>query len=232
VTAPADDPTGLALVVFDFDGTLCDSADIKTKAFYELYLDEHGPEVAAALVDYHRRHAGVSRYEKIRWAEERLLGRRVTPERLRSMAARFSMLVEDAVVDAPLFPGVLPYLRDETLPVAIASATPTTELRRICDRKGITEFFWAIEGSPATKAEILSDYAARLRVGPKRMLMVGDQPSDLQAAVEVGARPLVVGPPAPWNRDVPRVDTFADVVAWIEARRGAETPEPPHTASR
>ena len=28
------------LIIFDFDGTICESADVKTDAFYQLYLDE------------------------------------------------------------------------------------------------------------------------------------------------------------------------------------------------
>ncbi len=38
----------LELIVFDFDGTLCDSAGVKTDAFYDLYLEDHGPAFAAS----------------------------------------------------------------------------------------------------------------------------------------------------------------------------------------
>ena len=118
------------LVVFDFDGTLCDSADVKTNAFYELYLDEYGADFATAVHAYHLENAGISRYDKIRYVEEELVGVSPSDERIDEVADRFSMLVEDAVVGAPLFDGVTEYLSSDRhdIPNAIASATPTARI--------------------------------------------------------------------------------------------------------
>ena len=64
----------LRLIVFDFDGTLCDSADVKTDAFYDLYLENHGPAFAASVKQHHLANVGVSRYDKIRYVETEMLG--------------------------------------------------------------------------------------------------------------------------------------------------------------
>ena len=70
---------------------------------------------------------------------------------------RFSSIVEDAVVAAPLFDGVASLLtsKPDGVVYTIASATPTEELVRIIERKKIGEPFPAVEGSPQSQATII-----------------------------------------------------------------------------
>jgi phosphoglycolate phosphatase-like HAD superfamily hydrolase len=178
------------LIVFDFDGTLCDSADVKTDAFYLLYLDDEGAEFAQRVKEYHLANAGVSRFDKIRHIETAMLGRDVDEQRITTVAARFGEIVEAQVIAAPLFDGVLETLEGlaERVTLAVASATPTEELRRIVDAKGLTRFFAVVEGSPRSKGEIVAGFVDAFGVAPQRTLMVGDQPSDLVAAEVAGTR--------------------------------------------
>jgi phosphoglycolate phosphatase-like HAD superfamily hydrolase len=215
----------LELVVFDFDGTLCDSADVKTDAFYRLYLDDHGPGFADAVRDYHLANAGLSRYDKIRHVERELLGNEPDERRDERVASCFSRLVEEAVVDAPLFGGVPDLLAapPSGTRYALASATPTDELRRITDRKGISGFFAAIEGSPRSKAVILSEYVSNLATGPRNVLMVGDQPSDADAARSVGTEALLIAPPAAWIAPFSRVDDFTEAAQWLHVRMSGDS---------
>lgn len=209
----------LRLVVFDFDGTLCDSADIKTSAFRALYLDEQGEDFANAVQAYHLAHAGLPRYDKIRFIESTMLGRNPTEARVTEVADRFSLLVEDAVVDAPLFAGVVSFLEafHTNVLITIASATPTSELRSIVGRKQLGKYFAAIDGSPRSKADNLRAQAARFSVKATEVVMVGDQPSDAAAARSAGTQGIMIAQPAPWTAPFARVDTFADATALIAA---------------
>jgi phosphoglycolate phosphatase-like HAD superfamily hydrolase len=208
------------LVVFDFDGTLCDSADVKTNAFYELYLDEYGAEFADRVLSYHLENAGISRYDKIRYVESNLIGTPPSEQRVNLVADRFSVLVEDAVVAAPLFDGVVEMLTSlqSNVPAAIASATPTAELRRITDRKGISHFFSAIEGSPRSKSEILKGHAVEYGLTPDQIVMVGDQPSDARGASDAGTAAIIIAPAATWAEPFPCVDTFSAAADWLNQR--------------
>jgi len=214
-------PQRLDLIVFDFDGTLCDSADVKTEAFYELYLDEYGSGFASTVRDYHLANTGLSRYDKIRHIERRLLGREPDEQRVEELAVRFSELVEQAVVDAPLFDGVYEFLslRPTGTVVAVASATPTDELLRIVDRKGLSGFFDAVEGSPRSKTEIITGYLTAFNVEPRRAVMVGDQPSDLAGAHGTGVQALMIASDdTSWTGDAARVDDFRRASAWLTDR--------------
>ena len=206
------------LVVFDFDGTLCDSADVKTDAFYQLYLKEHGVDFATAVRDYHLENAGVSRYDKIRYVEAEMLGAPSSGARVDEVADRFSRLVEDAVVAAPLFEGVLDYLSSSTsgVPNAIASATPTSELQRITARKGISKYFTVIEGSPRSKSEILSGLITHYDLAPHQVIMVGDQPSDARGAQGAGTDVLLIAPADNWTKPFTRVDTVPEAARWLQ----------------
>ncbi len=212
------------LIVFDFDGTLCDSVQVKTEAFQLLYLDERGLEFADRVRAYHLANAGVPRYDKIRYVETVMIGSEPSNERVERMAARFGKIVEEQVIAAPLFDGVVDFLETLDLPVALASATPTEELRRIIDAKGIDRLFVAIEGSPRSKGEILAEYATRVASDAARVLMVGDQPSDLAAATQAGTDFIGIVDPGDtndWVRPFPMVRDFPAFVTAAGGRRGS-----------
>ena len=66
-------------IVFDFDGTLVQSNEIKTWAFGELYK-ENGEKIVQQIITYHKKHEGVSRFVKFRYWNENLLGQSYTEE--------------------------------------------------------------------------------------------------------------------------------------------------------
>ncbi|MCZ6858167.1 MAG: HAD hydrolase-like protein, partial [Gemmatimonadetes bacterium] len=103
-----------------------------------------------------------------------------------------------------------------------ASATPTDELRRIIDAKGIDRFFVAIEGSPRSKGDIVAEYVTRLASDPVRVLMVGDQPSDLGAATQAGTDFIAIVAPGDaydWAKPFPVVSDFPAFVAVADGKR-------------
>ncbi len=181
------------LIVFDFDGTIAESADVKTDAFYQLYLDEQGEEFANAVRDYHLEYAGVSRFDKIKHYEEEMLGRECTDSRMTEVADRFGSIVRDKVIAAPLVPGVAEFFASHggEVPMLVASATPTDELRQIVAARGIEAWFDEVQGSPTLKGDIILEFLVDRGVEAKRTVMVGDQFSDIEAAEKAGV--LFVG---------------------------------------
>ncbi len=210
------------LVVFDFDGTICQSEDVKTDAFYQLYLDEHGAEFAAAVRDYHLEYAGVSRYDKIRHYEEEMLGRPNNEEWIREMADRFGDIVRDKVIESPLVPGVAAFIDAHrgVVPMLVASATPTEELRQIVSARGIKHWFDEVQGSPAKKGEIIASFLDERGVAPGRAVMVGDQLSDIQAARHAGVHFVAYRPEGRerlFDDEVIVIDHFDDLADAIVA---------------
>ncbi len=70
----------LQALFFDFDGVIVDSNSTKTAAFRALFKD-YKEQVIAEIVAYHRRHGGISRVEKIRYAHQHIIKQPLTDKR-------------------------------------------------------------------------------------------------------------------------------------------------------
>jgi phosphoglycolate phosphatase-like HAD superfamily hydrolase len=161
-------------IVFDFDGVLADSVDVKGDAFVALYADE-GPEIQSQVLAWHRAHGGVTRHDKIRHYEKVLLGRSGSDADVEAKAQRFSTLVEQAVVDAAWVAGAREFLQHHAgkIPMFVASATPQDELIRIVEKRGMSSYFTRVLGAPKKKAEHLGDIMSEYGRQPAELLMVG-----------------------------------------------------------
>ncbi len=181
-------PPALAAVVFDFDGVILESAEIKTEAFLELFAAH--PEHREAILRHHYEHLGISRFDKFAWIYRHLLGRELDAAESRRLGEAYSALVLERVLACPPVPGALELLSDlrGRLRAFVASGTPQGELERIVELRGLAPYFDEVRGAPDTKEVIVRDLLRRYRLGPATVLMVGDGLSDYRAALAAGVR--------------------------------------------
>lgn len=179
---------GLRAVVFDFDGVILESGNIKTEAFLDLFAD--WPEHREAVLAFHLANLGVSRYVKFRYVVEALWARPYTPQDEAELGAAFERLVLDKVLRCPFVPGAAETVAalQGWLPTFVASGTPQAELEQIVAERGLADCFQEVWGTPRTKPDILQDIVTRYGWQPDEVLMVGDGLSDYQAAQAVGTR--------------------------------------------
>jgi phosphoglycolate phosphatase-like HAD superfamily hydrolase len=180
--------TPLAAVVFDFDGVILESADVKTEAFAELYA-EHGADVVGRVRAHHLANLGISRFKKFAWIAEHVLHRPITEDESAALGRRFTELALAKVLAAPFVPGAeaaIAALSARGLPLFVASGTPGDELEMIVLRRGLGPAFREVHGAPREKPEILRDLLARHALAADQVLFVGDGMSDFKAARAVG----------------------------------------------
>ena len=206
---PAEALPPCQAVIFDFDGVIVESEEIKTRAFMVLYR-EHGPEVVAAAVAHHRANGGISRRKKIRWCHRTHLGIELDAPELDRLCERFSALVEDEVVACDWVAGAEQALRalHGRLPLFVVSGTPHDELCRIFARRQLSQWFVEVWGSPRGKPEIIEDILSRHPFERDRVLFVGDSAADLRAASATGLRFLgrcADGRPSPFPDGTPTI---------------------------
>jgi phosphoglycolate phosphatase-like HAD superfamily hydrolase len=176
-------------VIFDFDGTLVESTSVKEAAFYSLY-EPYGPEIASAVLEHHRLHGGVNRFEKFRTYNMEFLGLPDPTELIESQAREFASRVVAGVIEANEVPGVTRFLdhcRKRSWLCAIDSATPTGELRHIVAKRGWGDSFDIVLGSPSSKFENLIAISEAWRIEPSSLLFFGDAREDRLAAEKAGA---------------------------------------------
>jgi phosphoglycolate phosphatase-like HAD superfamily hydrolase len=171
-------------VIFDFDGVILESADIKTVAFVEMF--DHRPDLQPAILAHHLDNLGVSRYDKFAWIYRELLDRPFTAEVRAQMGRDFSALVLEKILACPFVPGALETLEGLAgrMPLFVASGTPQGELDLIVERRGLGRYFKGVWGSPRKKADIIQGIVQEYELTPCEVLMVGDGASDYMAAVE------------------------------------------------
>jgi phosphoglycolate phosphatase-like HAD superfamily hydrolase len=173
-------------IIFDVDGVLIESAEIKTRAFELLFADY--PDKVVEIVDYHNKNSGLSRYVKFRYFYENILGQELSPEKEAELGEKFSRIVLEQVLKAPLVPGTVEFLNRnrERYYFFIASGTPEDELQFIFNSRGFSHFFQEIRGSPKHKEEIIEDILLRYPFERRETVFVGDAESDQASADRAG----------------------------------------------
>jgi phosphoglycolate phosphatase-like HAD superfamily hydrolase len=180
--------TGIDALVFDLDGVILESGDIKTQAFLDLFAEY--PEHRAAFLAFHLANLGVSRYDKFEWFYRERLGIPLSAEVKHCLGERFSELALGKVLSCPLVPGAR-----ETLEqlcglklLFVASGTPQAELELILERRGLMSYFEGVWGSPLKKTEIVESILVRYALRRDAVLFVGDGSSDYEAALATGTQ--------------------------------------------
>jgi HAD superfamily hydrolase (TIGR01549 family) len=201
-------------IVFDFDGVLVESVDIKTRAFAALY-EGYGSGVVEKVVAFHLNNLGVSRFDKFQYYHRELLGRELTGTEEAQLDKRFSAWVEDAVVRAAWVTGADELLKAiyGVLPLFIASGTPDGEIKRIVDKRKMRHYFISVHGAPRKKGQIIKEILHEHGFDPQRVLMVGDAPSDYDGAMEAGVCFVGRVPPGGKNPFAENIPVMVDLKA-------------------
>lgn len=184
-TCPAD---YWQAIIFDFDGVVVESGDIKAQAFADLYR-HHGEAIAAAAVDYHRANGGMSRYLKFHYFQQNLLNNPLlTKEEEQELDRRFSELVMNAVISCQPVAGAEALLDKmvNQIPLFVASGTPESELQVIVERRGLSRYFTEVRGSPRLKEDLVADILSAYPLDSGRVLMIGDALVDYESAYQNG----------------------------------------------
>lgn len=171
-------------VVFDFDGVLVESVDIKTSAFARLFEGE-GKDVVKQVVEYHLKHTGVSRFEKFKYFYKVILKRDLTDKGFKELCDRFSKLVMEEVVSAPYVRGAREFLDayHKMYTCFVASATPQVEIEEIVRRRGMGRYFDSVYGAPTKKTDVVKEVIRKNRLSSDEVVFIGDAMSDYEAAV-------------------------------------------------
>ena len=180
-------------IVFDFDGTLVDSNDVKLQTFYEVTKsqDPTGSTVTRILKQFPNK----DRYGLFQAIIRELCTKNRTEDSkyLETLATQwaedYTVRCEKAIEKCEEISGTsetLRWLSEQRLPIFINSRTPTTTLKRLVTLRSLHLYVSDIYGAPATKSENLRLIQSQTQAQPKEILFVGDSEDDRAAALEVG----------------------------------------------
>jgi phosphoglycolate phosphatase-like HAD superfamily hydrolase len=170
-------------IFFDFDGVIAESVSAKTDAFEEMYLP-YGKDIAAKVVEYHKLHGGVSRYEKFKYFHKEFLNKVINQEKVDELAIQFSNIVLDKVINSDEVLGANYFIKKyhTKFQFWVITGTPTIEIELIAKKRKLTSFFIGLHGSPNNKRYWTENLIKKYNLKRDQIIFLGDATTDMDAA--------------------------------------------------
>jgi len=129
-------------LIFDFDGVLAETNEIRSQGFVDLFADIP-TESMARFMEFAKANGGLSRYGKIRHFYNCILRQPVSDSQVDALAQQYSKLVAQHIIRAPAVPGSLEFLAEHSnrFELAVVSGSDQNELRHVCQAGGIDKYF-------------------------------------------------------------------------------------------
>jgi len=184
-----------AALVFDFDGTLVDSSDIKERA----YRAAIGAAVSAPQANVqraYRAHGTLNRVPQLFNAFRDLVGRVPDDCEVESMVSTYGSFVRERSHEVRLFDGMREFLAAHRprYYLTVASNAPQDELVAACYASTIDGYFDHIYGYPTTKDEAIEIVQSDCALPRSRIIYIGDRPEDGDIAERMGVPFCRFGP--------------------------------------
>ncbi|PJJ84057.1 HAD family hydrolase [Mucilaginibacter auburnensis] len=177
--------TGYKNVIWDYDGVIQDSMPTRERGF-SMIFDQYPPHQVDELLAYHHANGGLSRFNKIKYFYNTILGKEITEEEVYAYAGRFSDVMRKALTDKSLLiSDSVEFIKNnyDKYQFHIASGSEQNELRFLLQELGLSSYFKTVYGSPVTKIENVKNIIAENGYNPAETCLVGDSINDYDACV-------------------------------------------------
>ncbi|MFV0565527.1 MAG: HAD family hydrolase [Flavobacteriaceae bacterium] len=171
-------------IFWDFDGVIIDSMSVRDWGFREVFKDFTELQVDR-LINYHRSNGGLSRYVKIRYFYEEILGKQISGEEVMKYADEFSKLMKEELVNPKnLIIDSVFFIKEnyQKYNFHIVSGSDQEELRFLCKKLGLYPCFISIYGSPTPKKQLVASLLEKGGYNTHEVCLIGDSINDFEAA--------------------------------------------------
>ena len=181
-------------IIFDFDGVLVQSNNIKEGNFFEIFKEFRGSkEIVEEVKNTPPKKNRFELVEEIlkKLGKKGLIDIDDLEKETEKYVAKYSEKTEEDVVNAPEVKGTSEALEilHKRFKLFVFSATPDGYLQKITDRRGVTKYFTAVYGSGDWyKEEALKKIIKENNLRAEDTVFVGDGENDKSAAEYVNMR--------------------------------------------
>ena len=169
-----------SILIFDCDGVLIDSNNLKLEAA-ERILSDYPKEAVSGFIAHFRKSFGRSRYDLFREFVEDFLEQPFDQNLYDGLIAAYGEKCSELYLKSPVIAGVEAFLsKNKGKTLYVASGGIESELKSVLSAHGLDHYFTEIYGSPPSKRE---NIAAIVKKYPgEKALMLGDAHTDFEAA--------------------------------------------------
>lgn len=179
------DSSNIRVVLWDFDGVILNSNEVRDRGFEEV-LKEFPNQEVEQLLSFHRENGGLSRYVKFRYFFEKIRNEAITEEEVMHWALRFSEIMLENLKDKSLLIGeTVKFILEnrQRYLMHIVSGSDQVELRELCKSLEIDHFFKSIHGSPTPKNDLVKNLLDEHHYASNSVILIGDSINDYEAAM-------------------------------------------------
>ncbi len=171
-------------ILFDFDGVILDSMHIRDYGFQKIF-EKFNVNLIDKLLDYHKENGGLSRYVKIKYFYNELLGKDISEKKIQNYADNFSEIMKKELINKDyLIFNTLEFIENnyKKYNLHIVSGSDGKELRFLCKELGIYNYFKSIHGSPINKNKLVENVFLDNNHVESETILIGDSINDYEAA--------------------------------------------------
>jgi len=182
-------------VVFDCDGVILDSNDVKSAAFAKS-LEGEDQKLIDKFLFYHRENGGVSRFVKFEYFFKIIKSQKNYQNDLKNVLEKYSRLSYEGLLDCEEVKGIrnlLIKLSNHNIECFVVSGGEQNEVRKVLEKRNLSPYFKMIFGSPKTKQENLAI------IQPNNSIYFGDAKGDYEAAIASGMDFIYISENSEWK---------------------------------
>lgn len=190
-------------IIFDCDGVILNSNHIKTNGFAKLFA-KYPKEDVDRIIQYHKRHGGVSRFIKIKYFYEKVLKKNIKDKEITKLAHKYGEITLKDLFNCELTPGfldLLKFLKLKKYDLFVVSGSDEKDLIMLLKHKNIFNFFKLIKGSPKNKEENFIDIFPS-KSDRKKSVYIGDSEYDYKSSLNVGLDFIFMQRFSEWNVNI------------------------------
>jgi HAD superfamily hydrolase (TIGR01549 family) len=195
--------TSFQAILFDFDGTLVQSNQIKRDMLFTVARTAGADDrLTAEVLDSN---AHLDRFGLYREILVQIGYEGDIDDKIDELCDLYAELTVAAISKAPEIPGAEEFLKQysDELPMYINSATPEESLRKTVEERGWAGFFRGVYGRPKSKNDIVERVKEETGLSADKILFVGDSLQDLESAQACGCPFLGVAHEPGWHYAFP-----------------------------
>ncbi len=182
-------------IIFDFDGVILDSNQTKTQSFLELYKNEKKKH-KELILSFHKDNLGLSRFKKIDYFQKEILKKDYDEKNIKNKLDLFSKIVLKNILKCQFIEGVINFIKNlniKSINLFISSGSPEKELKYICNKLKIENYFVNIFGSPDSKISHIERIIKKYKVKNEEILFIGDSLLDYRISLATNVKFMGVG---------------------------------------
>jgi phosphoglycolate phosphatase-like HAD superfamily hydrolase len=186
--------------IFDCDGVILQSNEIKTNAFLESLKCEPA-NLVDQFISYHKSNGGISRYVKFKHYYRNIKREKYYTRMTEEAILRYSKIVIEKLMLADYVPGVMDavnYFNDRNIPCFVVSGGDQSELHKVFLQRKINDNFIEILGSPVTKKQHILEMKKSNKLKFPGIFF-GDSYTDMEAADIAGFDFIFIYGCSEWN---------------------------------